>query len=95
MNVPLASTFVVVIHDVTIRQDRTNANVKKATETMEQTAYVRKAPFPKEVLKVNVSMNLMLYLFRYNAIRLNLSQLFLKINEGPGNVVRVVSLSVL
>lgn len=53
MNVPLASTFVVVIHNVTIHQDPTNANVKKATETMEQAAYVCKAPFPKEVRKVN------------------------------------------
>lgn len=39
MNVPLASISVVVFHDVTTHQDPTNANVKKVTETMEQTAY--------------------------------------------------------
>jgi len=54
MNVPLATISVVAFHDVTIHQDPTNASVKKGTETMEQTAYVRNAPF-KRILKVNVS----------------------------------------
>lgn len=48
MNVLLASINVAVFHDVTISQDPTNASVKKGTETMEQTAYVRNAPLKRK-----------------------------------------------
>lgn len=56
MNVPLASISVVVFHDVTIHQDPTNANVKKVTETMEQTAYVCNSPFQKESYVVHFQL---------------------------------------
>lgn len=52
MNVPLATTSVVVFHIATTLQDPTNVNVKKGTETMEQTAYVCNAPFIIEILKL-------------------------------------------
>lgn len=54
MNVPLATISVVVFHTATTLQDPTNANVKKGTETMEQTAYVCNAPFKIEILKAYV-----------------------------------------
>lgn len=55
MNVPLATISVVVFHTATTLQDPTNANVKKGTETMEQTAYVCNAPFKIQILKAYVS----------------------------------------
>lgn len=77
MNVPLASISVVVFHGVTIHQDRTNANVKKGTETTEQTAYVRNTAFKKAILKANVSVNPVLEILRYPTVRLSFFQLFL------------------
>lgn len=55
MNVPLATISVVVFHTATTLQDPTNANVKKGTETMEQTAYVCNATFRIEILKAYMS----------------------------------------
>lgn len=55
MNVPLATISAVVFHTATTLQDPINANVKKGTETMEQTAYVCNAPFKIEILKAYVS----------------------------------------
>lgn len=40
MNAQLANISVVVFPIVTIHRDPTSVNVKKATEVMEQTAYV-------------------------------------------------------
>lgn len=55
MNVLLATTSVVAFHTATTLQDPTNANVKKGTETTEQTACVCNAPFIIEILKAYVS----------------------------------------
>lgn len=55
MSAPLATTSVAAFHTATTLQDPTSANVKKGTETMEQTAYVCNAPFITEILKTYVS----------------------------------------
>lgn len=71
MNVPLATIIVVVFHTATTFQDPTNANVKKGTETMEQTAHVCNAPFKTEILKAYVPHFVNFKVQHYQAVSLN------------------------